>query len=127
MNALFTKQIMHSDEQSAPDAEPVSTMFDIDRNRNAVGWTLIPKPRPQIVSELTLQDRRELATNNPPLANEALNARAKRIYASGGNTKQIKVECGVSKDYAAKLHAAFGRAAKKEKPAKPCNSKKYTW
>ena len=116
MNALFTRQIRPIETE--PEETPRTvTVFLENPKTNTFGFVLKSKTRPGVVPELTLQDRRELAKSNPPLMNEALNAKAKAIYAAGGRTKDIQKGCSISPDYAAKLHAAFGRA-------KTCNCKK---
>ena len=116
MNTLFTRQIRPTETEQDKTPRTV-TVFLENPETNTFGFVLKSKARPGVVPELTLQDRRELAKSNPPLMNEALNAKAKAIYAAGGRTKDIQKGCGVSPDYAAKLHAAFGRT-------KTCNCKK---
>lgn len=116
MNTLFTRQIRPT-EQPEEETPRQVTVFVENQDTNTFGFVLKSKARPGVSPELTLQDRRELATNNPPLTNDVVNAKAKAIYAAGGRTKDIRKGCNISPDYAAKLHAAFGRA-------KTCNCKK---
>ena len=116
MNTLFTRQI-RPDMSEQEETPRQVTVFVENKTTNTFGFVLKSKARPGVSPELTLQDRRELAGNNPPLMNETLNAHAKAIYAAGGRTKDIERWCKVSPDYAAKLHAAFGRT-------KTCNCKK---
>lgn len=105
MNSLFSGPD-YSDERTK-DRHP----SHIDPNTGTVEWVLRPKHnRPELSPELTVYDRRELARYG--LNNEAVNGKAKRIYAAKGNTKAIQSGCRISLDYAKKLHAAFGRAAK---------------
>lgn len=112
MSSLFYKQIP-IDEQ-AKEPEQTQTMFVENARTNTFGWVLRPAQRPAVSPALTLEDRRELATNKPPLNNTAVNVKAKMIYAAGGKARRIKIECGISLHYANKLHAAFGRALKKQ-------------
>ena len=115
MNTLFTRQIRPTEPEQEGTQRQV-TVFLENKATNTFGFVLKSKARPGVSPELTLQDRRELATNNPPLTNDLVNAKAKAIYAAGGRTKDIQKGCNISPDYAAKLHAAFGRA-------KTCNCK----
>lgn len=111
MSGLFYKQIPLEEQVKEP--EQVQTMFVENAHTNTFGWVLNPAQRPAVSPALTLEDRRELATNKPPLNNTAVNVKAKIIYAAGGKARRIAKECGICIDYAKKLHAAFGRALKK--------------
>jgi hypothetical protein len=111
MSSLFHKQIPL--DEPAQESAQVQSMFVENAHTNTFGWVLAPVSRGAISPALTLEDRRELATNRPPLNNTAVNVKAKIIYAAGGKAKRIAKECGISIDYAKKLHAAFGRALKK--------------
>ena len=99
-------------DDTKPAKEPVTGRITVDEARNCYEWVLTPKQQKiDVTGALTLQDRRELAKDN--LNTETINVRAKTIYAAGGRIKDIQSGCGIGKDYAKKLHAAFGRASKK--------------
>lgn len=89
---------------------PVSTMYVSDPSTGTVEWNLRPANRVNDTPELTVYDLRELARCG--YNNEALNYKAKRIYAARGTAKNIEKACDISPSYAKKLHAAFGRAKK---------------
>lgn len=89
---------------------PVSTMYVSDAATGTVEWNLRPANRVNDTPDLTVFDRRELARCG--YNNEALNCKAKRIYAAAGTVKDIAKGCRISPSYAKKLHAAFGRAKK---------------
>ena len=96
-------------DDTKPAKEPVTGRITVDEARNCYEWVLTPKQQKiDVTGALTLQDRRELARDT-----ETINVRAKTIYAAGGRIKDIQAGCGIGKDYAKKLHAAFGRASKK--------------
>jgi hypothetical protein len=105
------------DTENAAQEAPakVSTMFVENRQTQTFGWVLKSTSRPAAVPELTLHDRRELAAYG--MNNAEINTMAKRIFAAGGKIKNIKAQCKISIDYAKRLHAAFGRALKKESGA----------
>jgi hypothetical protein len=108
MTLDFHKQYDPAERQTEP--EKVSTVYVENAATNTFGWVLKAKVRPSVVSELTIDDRRELARSNPPLPANEIAEKAKRVYASGGNTKAIQKALNISPTYAAKFHAAFGRA-----------------
>lgn len=109
MTLDFHKQYDPATEQhTAP--EKISTSYVENAATNTFGWVLKAKVRPAVVSELTIEDLRELARSNPPLPANEIAEKAKRVYAAGGNTKAIQKALNLSPDYAAKFHAAFGRA-----------------
>ena len=116
MNTLFIRQIPLEITNEPAQVAPPSVFLENPETRT-FGFVMKGKARPGVVPELTLQDRRELLQSDPPIGNMDLAAKAKRVYAAGGKTKDIEKACHLSPDYAAKIHAAFGRA-------NPCNRKK---
>lgn len=116
MNTLFIRQIPLEIANEPAQIAPPSVFVDNPETRT-FGFVMKGKSRPGVDPELTLQDRRELLGSNPPIGNMELAAKAKRIYAANGKTKDIEKWCDISPDYAAKIYAAFGRA-------NPCNRKK---
>ncbi len=96
-------------DDTKPAKEPVTGRITVDAERNCYEWVLTPKSR-KATPELTKEDREELLRGKPPLKNMEKAARAKVIYAAGGDIEDILAGLKCSLSYAQKLHAAFERA-----------------
>lgn len=103
MNTLFRRDLQ-------PAEETGNTAY-LDRpDQNGYSFVLKPKGREGVSEELTLRDRQELVKTE--LNNPVWFAKAKRAYAAGGRTRDIKSACNCSPSSAKKMYMAFNRAKK---------------
>ena len=89
---------------------PPSTAVLVDENTNTFEFPMRPKGCVETSDALTIEDLRELRKTG--LNNRLYFEQAKRVFAAGGGTKDIRNACGLSPSAAKKVLAALNRAKK---------------